>query len=378
MGQEAPEDELSLREQAVQFLQHPDIRDAPRERKRSFLEGKGIPSNEIHRLLDAPASDGGASAPETHASEHEPTKARPDPAAADSETGPAVPASSIPEPAAEPPVTDSNPSAEPPATLPPATDPTPSAAPPIITYPEFLVAAHRARARPTPLLAQPLLLPALYTSAFLAASSYALNALALRPMHDALTAARVDLFATAQHKLDELTARLEGAVSTIPPLPAAARKSVDVEGDAGSEASDPAELFHRDVGVQTLSAPPSPGASATAAAGPVGAAEEHGARLRALRERVAALRDAGDRGEAEEKEAGEGVGELRRYLDGLARGPKGGGASGLSFGVVKERGREEDEVAKVRAEIRSVKGVLLSARSFPSGFTGRARAFGNG
>ena len=372
MGRDVSEEGLSLREQAMQFLQHPDIHDAPRERKVLFLESKGIPSDEIHRLLDAPASGNDAPEIDVHA---------PDPQLTEPHAEPTTkPETDSAEPTSPP----SAPSSELPTTGPPlAPDAGPSAAPPIITYPEFLVAAHRARARPTALLAQPLLLPALYTTAFLAASSYALSALALRPMHDALSAARTDLLATARRRLDELTARLEGAVSALPAVPASGRRGggagadADADADAGSEVSDPTELFHRDVGVQTLSTPPSPSTSESGRT-PGGAAEAHGARLRALREHATALQDAGERGAAAERAAGEGVAELRRYLEGLALARRGGGAPGLAFGVVKERGREEDEVARVRAEIRSVKGVLLSARSFPGGVMGRARAFGSG
>jgi hypothetical protein len=56
---------------------------------------------------------------------------------------------------------------------------------------------------------------------------------------------------------------------------------------------------------------------------------------------------------------------LREYLDGLAYvaptyGYGVGGYAGLS-----QNNKEEDEIGKVKASIRGVKGVLLSTRSFP-------------
>ena len=41
----------SLLEQAAEFLEAKDIRDAPTERKISFLESKGLTNEEVHRLL---------------------------------------------------------------------------------------------------------------------------------------------------------------------------------------------------------------------------------------------------------------------------------------------------------------------------------------
>ena len=55
--------------------------------------------------------------------------------------------------------------------------------------------------------------------------------------------------------------------------------------------------------------------------------------------------------------------ELRTYLGGMAYG------GNLQFGKVG--GEETDEISKVKAEIRGVKGVLLSARNFPSGVGSR-------
>lgn len=65
------------------------------------------------------------------------------------------------------------------------------------------------------------------------------------------------------------------------------------------------------------------------------------------------------------------IGILREYLDGIAYVPpvygfnNGYGSSSTS--------KEDDEIARVKASIRGVKGVLLSARSFPGGVRAGAR-----
>ena len=46
-----PPSRASLLDQAAEFLEAKDIRDAPTERKISFLESKGLTNEEVHRLL---------------------------------------------------------------------------------------------------------------------------------------------------------------------------------------------------------------------------------------------------------------------------------------------------------------------------------------
>ena len=62
---------------------------------------------------------------------------------------------------------------------------------------------------------------------------------------------------------------------------------------------------------------------------------------------------------------GDSVRELRAYLGKLPL------ANSLHVGGKAGRRGENDAVANVKAEIRGVKGVLLSARNFPSGVAAR-------
>lgn len=64
------------------------------------------------------------------------------------------------------------------------------------------------------------------------------------------------------------------------------------------------------------------------------------------------------------------IGILRDYLDGMAYVAPTygyGGVSGYNAGGYGASKDADDEISKVKAGIRGVKGVLLSARSFPGG-----------
>ena len=78
-----------------------------------------------------------------------------------------------------------------------------------------------------------------------------------------------------------------------------------------------------------------------------------------------------------DEEARHRVSELQGYLEDLAYGGR-SRENGFGIGVVGNNagngGREGlDEVAKLKQEIKSMKGVLLSARNFPAGGLGRGR-----
>jgi len=61
---EKPSSRATLLEQAAKFLEHKEIRDASRDQKVIFLEGKGLRRDEIHELLGM-LSDEGSSSEET-------------------------------------------------------------------------------------------------------------------------------------------------------------------------------------------------------------------------------------------------------------------------------------------------------------------------
>lgn len=131
-----------------------------------------------------------------------------------------------------------------------------------------------------------------------------------------------------------------------------------------SEDEDPTEMFHRDIGVQTsLPSTPRPSTPSLPSA-----LDEQSTRLTSLTSNLQSLIEAGTSEGQDEAYLSTTVGVLREYLDGLAYvvPSYGYGAGGYTGG-----GREDDEISRVKSSIRGVKGVLLSARSFPG--VGRAR-----
>ncbi|KAI9804616.1 MAG: hypothetical protein M1833_006690 [Piccolia ochrophora] len=257
---------------------------------------------------------------------------------------------------------------------------TPSAAPPIITYPEFLTSRPATTLRP--LLTLPHLLSTIYLLLGSTAALHLTNTHLLAPLLASQTRARHDFFATALSSLSTLIAKLETRVSSLPTklaLPA----HVPAPNYEDEDDEDPTELFHVDVGTQT-SAPPSPTLQTGGSSTPTSVAQPP-TPLVAQTERLAVLQSHVSELVSQEKDIGDadvttavGMDELKGYLEGLvAKRAEVGGYTSPYYGVVggglggagagKGRGDGDDEMEKVKAGIRGVKGVLLSARSFPAG-----------
>lgn len=191
-------------------------------------------------------------------------------------------------------------------------------------------------------------------------------------MVDTLTSARIELHEQAKDDLNRLVEQLESVVSEIPLI---ARKGEELDGhgykdpsETDSEYDDPTELFHRDIGVQTSpplsptlppnhpSNIPSPDSNSS------NPSETQAARLTRLTASIREL-DRGFEGQKDDYEDIRAV--LAVFKDELdemsypAHDFVGGG-----FGYNRE---PDDEIRKMKEGIRRVKGVLLSARSFPPG-----------
>ncbi|MCJ1447027.1 MAG: hypothetical protein MMC23_007535 [Stictis urceolatum] len=327
-----------LLEQAKEFLQHDEIRDAPTDRKISFLEGKGLSNDEIQQLLGLSRN----------------TEA----------TSPSSSTDSKPEAKTTPP--------PPPPTIPSTADPSTSFnssdssssskdTPPVITYPEFLLHAQR----PAPLVTRQRLLTTLYTTAAAATLIHATSTYLVQPMLASLTEARHALYSSTNSNLAQLNEKLSSTVSTIPP--GAIHPHLQASDDAesvSSEASDPSEMFHRDAGVQT--SPPDSLAGENGAEKEEGSAVEgHVEKLQRIKGHLREAEETSGKAADSHKDARSEVAELQGYLEdlrfGSARLGKWDQVAGQWVG-----GAKDDEIGRVKAEIRSVKGVLLSARSFPA------------
>ncbi|KAK2607697.1 hypothetical protein N8I77_006358 [Diaporthe amygdali] len=336
-------------EQARIFLQDESVRESTREKKVEFLKSKGLGEADINTLLEETDAVGATTTTTTtqHATKLEP---RTEPAQDSTR------AVSTPEFRAD--------------------------QPPIITYPEFLTKP----AKPPPLITASGLVNSLGIVAGLSTFVYGATKYLVSPMVDTLTDARVEFHENANKNLSQLVEKLEHAVSEIPESYHTAGKKAaltsthaaapytDAGDDDASSYDDPTELFHRDVGVQT-SPPSTPGLAGGLSyptADSTGAGAKHSSMVTAQQQAdkmgrlISSIRDLS----TDLASQADGFGETKNVLDDFGRDLHTLTYPPESFGVSSSylygaaRNEPDDEIKKVKNNIRSVKGVLLSTRSF--------------
>ncbi|KAI6776989.1 hypothetical protein HG530_000934 [Fusarium avenaceum] len=312
------QDKLNI---ARRFLENDDVRHAPHDKKVEFLKSKGIDEAEIHALLGQEESATETDTEPTVSSEttsaHAPTP---------TETLP-------PTPASQPPVDR----------------------PPIVTYPEFLAKPPR----PPPLVTKERLFNALYAVTGLSTLVYGTSRYVIRPMVDSQAEARTDFHDLTSRKLDALVAKLEKTVSEVPPQ----KPVVTVEDD--SEAEDPTEMFHRDMGTQTTF----PISSVTAMTGSKdndSPAKHNASQLASLNKTLSGLKDAYRSQSEGMDKIKTAVDVLRDDLDTMTYTAYPDHSTGYDLYGRSRKPEPDDEIRKVRDNIRRVKGVLLSTRNFPA------------
>lgn len=312
---EAEQTREAALDQAKKFLQDPETQKATPEKKTEFLKSKGLSEVDIQQLLKEVSQD----AP------------------------PAPPAAAT---AAKEEATTEQPTA---AALPRKED-----RPPIVTYPEFLTKP----TRPPPLMTVNGFLNTLYAFGGLSTVIYGTSKYLFEPMVSSLTEARISLHDTARDDATKLVAKLEQTVSEIPVY----KTQQHMDDDAVSHYDDPAELSHRDIGVQT-----SPPGSALASPG---LSTESAATLhtRRLREITSSLKQVSEglvsqtEGYADVKIV---LDVFQDELDVLKASQTTDFVGGYSLYGAASKHEPDDEIKKAKENIRRVKGVLLSTRSFP-------------
>ncbi|KAK8929941.1 hypothetical protein H634G_01479 [Metarhizium anisopliae BRIP 53293] len=228
--------------------------------------------------------------------------------------------------------------------------------PPIVTYPEFLVKPER----PPPLVTKNGIFNTLYAFAGLSTVLYATSKYLIAPMVETLTDARTELHDVTYKRLDNLVAQLEKTVSVVP---STTSKPTSSEDSDGSDAEDPTEMFHRDIGTQTSlidqNATPAPKESEPTS-------KRHADTLTSLTKSLSILKDQ-YRAQSEGFEDVKTLLDLLRDdLDGMTYGGYTEFVGGYDIYGSAKRNEPEDEIRKVRDNIRRVKGVLLSTRNFPA------------
>ena len=312
----ASSERAALIRNAAIFLKDEDIRNSSFERKQAFLKSKGLSDDEIQELLQTQSTTEGEIA---DGFQEDKQQAPIQDFASDS----GVPQEALPTP--------------------PTKD-----VPPIITYPEFLIHSQK----PPPLITAQRLLTTLYLSSGAAATIYGTNKFMIEPMVESLSSARHSLFETAAANLSTLNEKLQKVASKIPET-----VSTSDDSEIGSIESDPARFFTRSAATQT-----SPDHSTSSNPFP----ETLGPQSSPILMQEAALLDIHDRLEdllPADAEAPSPIkaslDDLQKYLEGLAYSD--------AIGQSRTGAANDNALAKVKADIRGMKGVLLSARNFPSG-----------
>ncbi|KAK6385755.1 hypothetical protein LTS17_001327 [Exophiala oligosperma] len=393
--------ELPLLEQARKFLEEESIRDASRERKVAFLEQKGLTADQIEQLL-SPKQEEEASSSSSSSSVSDPSSEIK--TIHDTTTHTSVDKTTTPRADTTTASTTAVPSPSETSTTSSSSSQVSSSkrdVPPIITYPEFLLKPQK----PPPLVTFSRLANAAYAFAGVATLTYAASTYIVEPMLETLTSARHELASTALADLERLNTKLESTVSHVPYIPPLGSSSTSKQlksssdddppiSDTSSDDSDPTELFHRDIATQT-----SPGrsrssssvslttsrqfgmtSSSSAAQDPTGS---QSARLRSLHSTLSSLVSSTDSRFAQQR-LKDTTAELQGVLDsmnntynpfqtdfgssytGSGSGAGAGAGSTLEDNKVKHKKASDNEAQKFRAEIRSLKGALLSSRNFPT------------
>ncbi|AEO61568.1 hypothetical protein MYCTH_2311848 [Thermothelomyces thermophilus ATCC 42464] len=314
-------------EQARKFLQDAQVRNTTPERKTEFLKSKGLSENVIQRLMNEVAQDAREESPVSKHTEEE---------------------------RIEPPI------------------PKKEDRPPIVTYPEFLTKP----ARPPPLVTVNGFLNTLYAFGGFSTLVYGASKFVVEPMVQTLTEARISLHDTANQDVAKLVSKLETVVSEIPPtkskdirpLSAASARHDGDESDAASSYGDPTELFHRDVGVQTspdLEAQSRFHSQQQQQQQHETPTDHQSKRLARLIGSLKSLNDS-------MTDQTETLGDVRTVMDVLQQDVDKLNAAaatdfvgGYSLYGAASKNEPDDEIKRARENIRRVKGVLLSTRSFP-------------
>lgn len=215
------------------------------------------------------------------------------------------------------------------------------------------------------------LIGTMYAVAGTVAGIYGLSKYVLDPMHDKLTEARHDVFTHTDAHMDELNSRLEALA------PGSAAKPAEDDDDQRSKSgesddSEPTDLFHKDVGVQTT--PLSRNASAwslsdaaaeAAAADPLSHQES---RLKSLAANVRDLAQSAATSSGKQKNLTDQMDALKEFLLAIGLPAAHGRYKNPNFSnwsSIANRPPVGDELDRFRAEVSRTKGLMLSTRNFP-------------
>jgi Pex14 N-terminal domain len=336
-------------EHARRFLDDVSIKNAPRDRKREFLETKGLTPEQIEQLLttDSQQQQDNSSVEDmktvhdsTTSNDYDSLQKQPE---------------QPPPPQSAPTETSRNPTSD---------------VPPIITYPEFLLKPQK----PPPLVTVDRLTTAAYALAGLSALTYGASKYLVQPMLEALVDARHDLSITAQDSLSKLNSKLESSVSHVPYIPPLNNTNQSTYPDPDTESidSDPTELFHRDIATQT--SPARSRSSSHSTTNPLQTPTDlQTTRLASLHSSLRSLLFSTTTHFSQDH-LSKSLTELQTVIDKLHSSSSeyidSAYASNYSYQNTstskKKQAEQESQAVRVKADIRALKGAFLSSRNFPT------------
>ncbi|KAK6504799.1 hypothetical protein TWF481_006737 [Arthrobotrys musiformis] len=380
-----------LIEQALRFLQESEVQNSTRTKKIAFLESKGLTRDEIDGLLPVEKGVPSWQFAKSSGLKKSMVQAEPPMPPMPSESSAGAGSSSRAAAAYRAPMVSAGTSTTP---LPPR----PHASAPIVTFPEYLPPPPP----PPPIFNTATLTAGAYLFAGVSATIYAATKYYFQPLLDNLTDSRLEFSSHTLSKLDEMNQKLSDLAHR--PLPSethpnppfgvlqhkyplakyTARTTSDTFSDADllddevdresiySYASStlPTRTFHVDAQTQT-----SPHHSVASASDPTSLPPDE--KLDRIQRLLKSLKDeADDVVQSDGGELGGNVKDLTEYLHNITYKATYGSSSANSYlppyvsisGGAGAQGKgDEDEFGKVKAEIRSVKGVLLNIKNFPAG-----------
>ncbi|KAI0181819.1 peroxisomal membrane anchor protein conserved region-domain-containing protein [Hypoxylon sp. FL1284] len=332
-------------EKARKFLQDEKVKNSSVEKVTKFLESQGLDSTQIQKLLEEfeqGTQDANLSSTTDASSSRREN----------------------PEPEQSPEARETKDTQASTSTV----SPSPSNSPPIITYPEFLTTSPR----PAPLITPTRLANILAISGSIWTALYGVSRCVVNPMAETLNESRADYYAHVTERLGQLVEKLEGTVSEVPyknGKPLRSKLEEAAYEDDESTFSDPTELFHRDIGTQTspaMLAQDRPSVSRNSSSQSDKPTDAQARRLAALRASVRELNDMHTRRADGIADINTKLREVRDEIDKLGAPSMvdlSSGYPGLGYGRSQE---PDDEVKKTKDALRSVKGIFLSTRSFPT------------
>ncbi|PTB41228.1 uncharacterized protein TrAFT101_010150 [Trichoderma asperellum] len=323
-AEDAQSDKLEV---ARRFLEDDAVKTAPRDVKIDFLKSKGVEDEDIQFLLNEP--EGEPSATEDSVPTDE----------SNQKALSVLEKSFAPTPPAAP--------------APPTSILAGSDRPPVVTYPEFLTKPQN----DPPLVTTNGLLNTLYAFGGLSTLLYGASKYAVEPMVEKQTSARIDLHETTSKKLESILTQLEGTVSVVPSY----NKTGSNAASEADDVDDPSEMFHRDIGTQTTSPLTSSSKGKDEAQSKLQAD-----RLSKLAKSLTGLTNDYKKQSTDSENIKAFLDTFRDELDTMTYGHHAEIFGAYDINKKKKKTDSEDEIRKVRDNIRRIKGVLLSARTFPT------------